>query len=233
MSCAPGSNLHRLEQTRFGLRDVLLQDEQLRHRVSVVVAAASYWTYNRGRLLVGRRCGLLLLLREHGLVKFSLDAVNSRGETAAQMSKDPETTDVLMLVRALDGADMRGEQRAAFLSDGRASGFTQYLMIRILVGAENQANAVAALLKAAKKTARWDDARAAASEVMIGTFDQIGADGAAVEAYLHAGMLVEQKKRSQKSSSFRRKTTRRASARRQGRPPRPLPGDGVVHFITR
>ena len=64
MSCAPGSNLHRLEQTRFRLRDVLLQDEQLRDGVSVVVAAASYWTYNGGRRLVGRCRSLLLLLRE-------------------------------------------------------------------------------------------------------------------------------------------------------------------------
>ena len=103
---------------------------------------------------------LLLLLRERGLIQFNLDAVNTRGQTAAQMSKDPETTDVLMLVQALDGADMRGEQRAALLSDGRASGFTKHLMIRILVGAENQAEAVAALLKAAKKTARWNDAQA-------------------------------------------------------------------------
>ena len=59
---------------------------------------------------------LLLMLRERGLIQFSLDAVNSRNKTAAQMSYDPETTDVLLLVQALDGADVHGEQRAAFLS---------------------------------------------------------------------------------------------------------------------
>ena len=55
-------------------------------------------------------------------------------------------------------------------------------------------------------------AQAAATEVMIGTFDQIGADGYAVEAYLHAGMLVEKKKRSRKRARLSTSRESRLSA---------------------
>ena len=76
-------------------------------------------------------------------------------------------------VESSDEGPEEEEQRATFLRDGRESGFTKHLMIRILAGAGNQASAVVALMKAAKKTARSDEAQAAASEVMIGTFDEV------------------------------------------------------------
>ena len=131
---------------------------------------------------------LLLHLRGCGIIKFSPDAVNSNGDTAAQMSHDPRITDIVLSVQALDGAVIETrEQRAALVRDAHENGLTRLLMTRILAEARRQVAAATVLLAATQKTPRSEDAREAVSSAIIEALDQIGPNEKAVEAFMFEG----------------------------------------------
>ena len=130
---------------------------------------------------------LLLYMRELGHTNFRLDAVNSIGDSAAQMSTDPRCGDVILLMQTLDGAGIEAERRAALLRKGQTEGFSPTLMLTILVEAESQVTATTALLSAAQNTHRFQDAQATVSAVMIDVLDQIGPDHPALGAYMVSG----------------------------------------------
>jgi hypothetical protein len=117
---------------------------------------------------------LLLHMRELKLVRFSLDAVNSKSETVAQMSTELPITDMTVLIQVLDGAEYEQERRKSLIREVKQNGLTRELMLHVVAAANSQPAATKALLQAAERTPRWDDAQEVSSEVMQENLDEIG-----------------------------------------------------------
>ena len=127
---------------------------------------------------------LFLLMREHDLVRFDINAVNSNGRTAAQMSTQRRTADILLLIHALDLAGISDpDTRAALAREARGKcGFSKQMMLEIIMNSSTPMAAGFGLLEAAQNTLLMKDAQAAVSELLTTVLDVIAPEPEAVEA---------------------------------------------------
>ena len=112
-------------------------------------------------------------------------SLTPKAKTVAQMSTELPITDMTVLIQVLDGAEYEQERRKSLIREVKQNGLTREMMLHAVAAADSQPAAAKALLQAAERTPRWDDAQEVSSDVMQENLDEIGPHREGFEAFMH------------------------------------------------